>query len=81
MTRLQAGPFNLSAPRLPARGCALFLDPAQPIVFVPLPGTVAFDLPVNPGLVGAHLAAQAFAGPSAPLGFDLSNGLTLTLGN
>jgi len=64
-----------------ARGCALFLDPAQSIVFVPLPGTVAFDLPANPGLVGARLAAQALAGPSAPLGFDLSNGLTLTLGN
>jgi len=70
--------------------CALYLDPLQ----VQLLATGAADgtgawtsaplpIPAMPALVGAQIGLQAFAGPtsSAPLGFDFTNAVRLSLGN
>jgi ELWxxDGT repeat protein len=82
----------LAPPVLPTAlgsGCTTYLDISQlELLFIgALDGSGAIqwtsaNLPTDPGLAGQQLALQAAIGPTAtaPLGFDLSNGLLMTLG-
>lgn len=85
---LLVGPIGTPLPL--SSDCALYLDPLQ----VQLLATGAADgagawtsaplpIPAMPSLVGAQIGLQAFAGPtaSAPLGFDFTNAVRLSLGN
>ena len=71
-------------------GCHAFLDPASVITFLSAVTdsegswkSPAIPIPASAALNGLQLALQAIVGPTAtsPLGFDLSNGVLLTLGD
>lgn len=68
---------------LPA-GCSAYVDAATAVLHGVLPAgqtAVGLQLPGDPSWLGVRLRAQAAVSPTAaPAGFDVSNGLALTLG-
>ncbi len=67
-------------------GCFLYLDPYGPLALLPVvPSTsrwvTQLDVPAVASLTGDSVVLQAVQGPTgAPLGFDVSNGVLLTMG-
>ncbi|TAJ11994.1 MAG: hypothetical protein EPO68_13980, partial [Planctomycetota bacterium] len=86
-----AGLVFVGAPALPwflGSGCSIHVSPvgALPLAAVSTSAggkwtSAPIAVPSDPSLAGAQLVLQAILGPSAtqPLGFDLSNGVLLTL--
>jgi hypothetical protein len=76
-----------AAPTVLGSGCIVELDLATFMPFIPVTtdASGAWNLivpvPPNPSMVGEHLALQiALLGTAGPLGFDISNGLIVTVG-
>jgi len=86
-----AGVLLLSAPTTASlalgAGCRIYVDPASIALaagfLVAKPDwTLPFFLPNDASLHGVRADLQALMGPTAaPLGFELTNGVLLTLGN
>jgi hypothetical protein len=77
----------LASPLLVAPGCELYLDVFTSYFFatqtVDANGgwLVIAPVPIEPALVGYDLMLQAFAAPgTGPQGFDLTNGMRITIG-
>ncbi len=79
-------PSTLS-PTYIGAGCSVYVDLAGPLLALSAPlgasgtGFALFSIPPDPALASVRLGAQGLvASATSPLGFDLTNGLVLTLG-